>query len=41
MILEKIFLISGIIAFCLYIISEISNAILSFIIGWKRGRNND
>lgn len=41
MILEKIFLITGILAFCLYLLKTIADLVLAFIIGLKKGMNNE
>lgn len=37
-VLEKIFLIMGILAFGLYLIKTIADAILAFIIGFMKGK---
>ena len=39
MILEKIFLITGILAFCLYLFKTIADLVLAFIIGFNKGVN--
>ena len=41
MTLEKIFLITGILAFCLYLFKTIADLVLAFIIGLKKGMNNE
>lgn len=39
--LEKIFFITGILAFCLYLFKTIADLVLAFIIGLKKGKNNE
>ena len=36
--LELIFLITGILAFSLYLLKTTADMILAFIIGWKKGQ---
>lgn len=38
MIIEKIFLVTGILAFVLYLFKTIADLVLAFIIGLKKGK---